>query len=67
VLFGPRTRGACLGKEVLLDRLVSDMTGIMFYSHLSKGALKSHKSILPRGDGAFPTIKLPLLGMKLPL
>jgi hypothetical protein len=44
----------------------SDATGFMFCVHLSKGTLKSRQSILPRGDGAFPTIQLPLLGKNLP-
>jgi hypothetical protein len=61
-LYGPRTRDACLGKEVLLDSLGSDVMGIMFYEHLSKGALKGCQSILPRGDGTFPAIQLPRFG-----
>jgi hypothetical protein len=55
-LFGLGTRGARLGKEVLLDNLSSDATGITFHVLLSKGTLKSRQSILPSGDGAFPTI-----------
>jgi hypothetical protein len=66
-LFGPGARSTHLGKEVLLDTLGSDVTGIPFHAHLSKGALKSCQSILPRGDCAFPTLQLPLLGKKLPL
>jgi hypothetical protein len=34
-LFGPGTRGACLGKEVLLDSLGLDVTGVMFCANLS--------------------------------
>jgi hypothetical protein len=34
---------------------------------LSKGTLKGRQSILPCGDGTFPTIQLPLLGKELPL
>jgi hypothetical protein len=56
----------CLGKEVLLDSLSSDTIGIMFCAHLSKGVLKSGQSILPRNDGAFPAIQLPLPGKELP-
>jgi hypothetical protein len=66
-LFGPGARSTHLGKEVLPDTLGSDATGIPFHVHLSKGALKSHQSILPRGDCAFPALQLPLLGKKLPL
>jgi hypothetical protein len=44
------------GEEVLLDSLGSDATGVMFHEHLSKGTLKGRQSILPRGDGTFPTI-----------
>jgi hypothetical protein len=42
--------------EVLLDSLDLDETGIMFRVHLSKGALKSYKYILPCGNGAFPIV-----------
>jgi hypothetical protein len=47
-LFGHGARGVHLvGKEVLLESLGSDATGITFRAHLSKGALKSHQSIFP--------------------
>jgi hypothetical protein len=49
-------------KEVLLDSLISDTLDITFRAHLPKGALESRQSILPRGDGTFPAIQLPLLG-----
>jgi hypothetical protein len=39
----------------------------MFRVHLSKGALKSYKYILPCGNGAFPIVYLPLPSKKLPL
>jgi hypothetical protein len=65
-LFGRGARGMRLGKEVLLESLGSDTTGITFRA-LSKGVLKSHQSILPHGDGAFLAIQLPLLGKKLTL
>jgi hypothetical protein len=55
-LFGLGARDARLSKEVLLDRLGLDATGIMFHGHLSKGALKSRQSVLPRGDGTFLAI-----------
>jgi hypothetical protein len=66
-LFGPGARDACLGKEVLLDSLGSDVTGVTFHEHLSKGMLKGHQSILPCGDDTFPAIQLPLPGKELPL
>jgi hypothetical protein len=66
-LFGHGARGMRLGKEVLLESLSSYVTGITFCAHLSKGALKSHQSILPHGDDAFPAIQLPLPGKKLTL
>jgi hypothetical protein len=57
--FRPRIRGVRLGREVPLDSLGLDVTGILFHVHLSKGALKSHQSIIPRDDGAFPAVQLP--------
>jgi hypothetical protein len=50
------TRGACPGKEVLLDGLDLDALGITFCVHLPKGAHECCQSILPHGDAAFPTI-----------
>jgi hypothetical protein len=55
-LFRPGTRGARRGREVMLDSLSLGVTGIMFYVHHSKGALKRRESILPCDDGAFPAI-----------
>jgi hypothetical protein len=55
-LFGPGTRGARLGKEVLLDSLGSNATSVMFHVHHPKGMLKSCQSFLPCGDGTFPAI-----------
>jgi hypothetical protein len=66
-LFGHGTRGTHLGKEVLLDSHDSNVTGTMFRVQLSKGVLKSCQSIIPRGDGTFPAIQLPLLDKNLPL
>jgi hypothetical protein len=66
-LFGPRTRDIHVGEELLLDSLGSDVTGVTFHDHLSKGALRGCQSVLPRGDGTFPAIHLPLSGMELPL
>jgi hypothetical protein len=43
------------------------MTGVLFHALLFKGTLKSHQSILPRCDGAFPAVQLPLPGKELPL
>jgi hypothetical protein len=43
------------------------VTGITFRAHLSKGALKGCQSIVPRGDGTFHAIQLPILGKELPL
>jgi hypothetical protein len=40
----------------MLDSLSLGMTGIVFYVHHSKGALKRRESTLPCDDGAFPTI-----------
>jgi hypothetical protein len=51
----------------MLDSLVSDVTGVTFRAHLSKGAVKGCQSILPRSNGTFPAIQLPLLGKELPL
>jgi hypothetical protein len=56
-----------LGKEVLLDNLGSNVTGITFRVHLSKGALKSRQSILPRSDDDFPAIQHTLPGKELAL
>jgi hypothetical protein len=47
-LSGPEARDVRLSKEVMLDSLGSDATGIPFRAHLSKGALKGYQSILPR-------------------
>jgi hypothetical protein len=55
------------GKEELLDSLGSDATGITFCVHLSKGTLKGLQSILPRDDGTFLAIQLPLSSKELPL
>jgi hypothetical protein len=65
--FGHGTSDARLRREVFLDNLCSNVTDITFRMHLSKGVLKSSQSILPRGDGAFPAVQLPLPGKKLPL
>jgi hypothetical protein len=51
----------------MLDSLSSDATDITFRVHLFEGALKSRQPILPRGDGAFLAIQLPLLSKVLPL
>jgi hypothetical protein len=66
-LFGPGARDAHLGEEVLLDNLGSGATDVTFCEHLSKGMLNGRQSILPRGDGTFPAIQLPLLSKELPL
>jgi hypothetical protein len=66
-LSRPRAIDARLGKEVLLDSLSSDATGITFSAHLSKGMLKGFQSILSRGNDTFPTIQLPLPGKERPL
>jgi hypothetical protein len=42
----------------LLDSLGSDVTGVMFHTHLPKGMHESYQPILPRGDGAFPDVQL---------
>jgi hypothetical protein len=64
-LFRPGARGARLGKEVLLGNLGLDMLSVTFYAHHPKGMLESHQPILPRGDGAYPAIQLPLPGKEL--
>jgi hypothetical protein len=64
-LFRPINRGACPGNEVLLDGLGWDVLDITFRAHLPKGVCESCQSILPRGDGAFPAIQLPLSGKEL--
>jgi hypothetical protein len=56
-----------LGEEFLLDNLSLDATGITFYEHLSKSALKGRQYILPHGDATFLAIQLPLPGKELPL
>jgi hypothetical protein len=55
-MFRPGTRDAPLGKKFLLGSLGLDAPGVSFYAHPPKGVLKSHQSILPHGDGAFPAI-----------
>jgi hypothetical protein len=50
-----------------VDSLGSDTIDVMFHEHLSKGVLKGRQYILPRGDGTFPAIQLPLPGKELPL
>jgi hypothetical protein len=66
-LSGHRARDVRLGEDVMLDSVGSDATSVTFHAHLSKGTLKGCQSILPCGDGTFPTIQLPLLGKELPL
>jgi hypothetical protein len=66
-LFRPLTRGVGSGKEILLDNLSLDVTGVTFRVHLPKGVFKSCQPIFPCGDGTFPDIKPPLLGKKLNL
>jgi hypothetical protein len=66
-LFGPGARDMRLGEEVLLDSLSSNVTDVTFCEHLSKGTLKGCQSILPRGDGTFLAIQLPLPGKELTL
>jgi hypothetical protein len=39
---------------------------IMVHAHPPQGTFKSHQPIIPRSDGAFPTVQLPLLGEELP-
>jgi hypothetical protein len=55
-LFRPGTRGARPGKEVALDSLSLDTLGITFHVCLPKHTRESRQSILPRGDGALPSI-----------
>jgi hypothetical protein len=55
-LLGPRAGDTRLGEEVLLDSIGWDATSITFHVHLSKGALKSHQFILPRGNGTLSAI-----------
>jgi hypothetical protein len=64
-MFRPGARGARLGKEVLLESFSLDILGIMFYVHPPKGALEICQSVLPRGDGAFHAIQLPIPGKEL--
>jgi hypothetical protein len=40
----------------MLDNLGSDVIGVAFHVHLSKGALKGCQSILPHNDDTFPAI-----------
>jgi hypothetical protein len=54
-----------MGKVVLLGSLSLDVTGIVFRAHPPKGMLEHRQSILPCGDGAFPTFQLPLPGKEL--
>jgi hypothetical protein len=64
-LFRAGTRGTRPGKEVLLDSHGLDTLGITFHACIPKRTRESHQAILPRGDGAFPTIQLLLLGKEL--
>jgi hypothetical protein len=64
-LFRPGTTGMHLHKEVPLDSLGLDAIGITFCARLPKHTCESCQSILPRGDGAFSAIQLPLSSKEL--
>jgi hypothetical protein len=64
-VFRTGTRGADPGVEVMLGSLGLDALDVTFHAHSLKSTLESHKSILPRSDGAFSTIQLPLSGKEL--
>jgi hypothetical protein len=55
------TGGAHLGREVAPDGIYTGVTSVTFCPWLPECESKGHQSVLPCNDGAFTTVKLPLL------
>jgi hypothetical protein len=64
-VFKDGSKGTRSGKVVLLGSLSLDVLGVAVHACLSKGMLRSCQSILPRSNGIFPTVHLPLSGEEL--
>jgi hypothetical protein len=63
-VLGVGSKGTHSSEVVLPDILGLGALGV-FHACPPKGALESCQPILPRGDGAFPTIQLSLPGEEL--
>jgi hypothetical protein len=55
-VLGARSKGTYPSEVVLLGSLGLGALGFVFHACHPKGAPRSHQSIFPRIDGAFPTI-----------
>jgi hypothetical protein len=59
-LYGLGIGGTHLGREVLSDDVRVGVTSVMFCASLPKRMSKGRQSFLPRDDGTFSAVKLPL-------
>jgi hypothetical protein len=55
-MFGPGTGRECLGEEISLDGIDTDMASIMFRVLRPKHACKGSQSFLPRNHGTLSAI-----------
>jgi hypothetical protein len=59
------TGGMCLGKEVPLNSIGTDMTSIVIHTRLPKRTCNGSQPFLPCDDGTLSAIQLPLSSKKL--